>query len=77
MAATGNNVLLQVFDGLRANLLRVAMLSRHSDLREGDVIWKEHRDMAAALKAHDWMAALELLECHLPLMPQLVPALST
>jgi DNA-binding GntR family transcriptional regulator len=74
IAASGNAVLLQVFQNLRANLTRVAMLSFRlglPKLREGAM----HRAIVKALKAHDEARAVELTEEHLRRMPRLVASL--
>lgn len=74
VAASGNKVLLQVFQNLRANLTRVAMLSFQlgvPKLREGAM----HRALVKALRAHDEAAAMEVTERHLSRMPRLVASL--
>lgn len=74
IAAAGNKVLLQVFQNLRANLTRVAMLSFKlgvPKLREGTM----HRALVDALKAHDEETAVTLTEQHLSRMPRLVATL--
>lgn len=69
--AAGNSVLLQVFDGLEANLTRVAMLSLQSGLGKTELIEREHRDLVRALAMPDEALALTILECHLRPLPQL------
>lgn len=74
IAAAGNKVLLQVFQNLRANLTRVAMLSFRlgvPKLREGAM----HRALVDALQAYDEQAAVTLTEQHLSRMPRLVASL--
>lgn len=75
VAASGNTVLLQVFDGLQANLTRVAMLSLQLGVGSNDVIEHEHRELIAALEAHDEERALAVLDSHLRLMPRLMASL--
>lgn len=75
VAASGNKVLLQVFENLRANLTRVAMLSFRLGVRrtsEGG----QHRRLVEALEAHDVDLALERVDIHLSRMPRLVASLS-
>lgn len=75
IAAAGNKVLLQVFQNLRANLTRVAMLSFRlgvPKLREG----ASHRAIVEALNAHDEETALRITEEHLSRMPRLIASLS-
>lgn len=74
IAAAGNRVLAQVFENLRANLTRVAMLSFQLGLQrttEGG----QHRALVEALEAHDEAAAVKLVDLHLRRMPRLVAAL--
>ncbi|MFP7570436.1 GntR family transcriptional regulator [Marivita sp. S2033] len=71
----GNAVLNQVFENLRANLTRVAMLSFQLGVpkqREGTM----HRALADALAAHDESRALEITKEHLGSMPRVVAALA-
>ncbi|OYX43965.1 MAG: GntR family transcriptional regulator [Rhodobacterales bacterium 32-67-9] len=75
VAGSGNTVLLQVFDGLQANLTRVAMLSLQRGVGRNDVIEHEHRALIAALETHDESHALEVLDRHLKLMPRLMASL--
>ncbi|MCB1384762.1 MAG: GntR family transcriptional regulator [Nitratireductor sp.] len=75
VAGAGNTVLLQVFDGLQANLTRVAMLSLRQGVGRNEVIEHEHRALIAALEAHDEAHALSVLDRHLKLMPRLMAAL--
>ncbi|MBU2961339.1 GntR family transcriptional regulator [Citreicella sp. C3M06] len=75
VAAAGNTVLVQVFDGLQAPLARVAMLSLQQGVGKTDIIEDEHRQMIAALSAHDEAAIVDLVKRHLDLMPRLVSAL--
>ena len=75
VAASGNKVLLQVFENLRANLTRVAMLSFRLGVQrtsEGS----QHRRLVEALEAHDVDLALERVDIHLSRMPRLVASLS-
>ena len=75
VAASGNKVLLQVFKNLRANLMRVAMLSFRLGVQrtsEGG----QHRRLIEALEAHDVDLALERVDIHLSRMPRLVASLS-
>lgn len=75
VAAVGNAVLSQVFENLRANLLRVAMLSFQMGVpktREGAM----HRALVEALKAHDEARALEVTRQHLSGLPRLVASLT-
>ncbi|MGB3554535.1 MAG: GntR family transcriptional regulator [Jannaschia sp.] len=65
VAASGNDVLLQVFDNLEANLTRVAMLSLQLGVGDTDVIAREHAELIRALIAHDKAGALAVLERHL------------
>jgi DNA-binding GntR family transcriptional regulator len=71
----GNAVLCQVFENLRANLTRVAMLSFQlgvPKMREGTM----HRTLAKALAAHDEAKALAVTNEHLSSMPRVVASLS-
>ncbi|SNR67670.1 GntR family transcriptional regulator [Puniceibacterium sediminis] len=77
VAASGNTVLVQVFDNLQANLTRVAMLSLKLGVGQNDVIVKEHRELIAALIAHDEDRALSILDRHLVGMPRLKSYLPT
>ncbi|WP_282608469.1 GntR family transcriptional regulator [Pelagibius sp. Alg239-R121] len=75
VAAAGNAVLCQVFENLRANLTRVAMLSFQLGVprvREGT----SHRSIAEALAAYDEAKALSLTQEHLSSMPRVVASLS-
>ncbi len=75
VAAAGNAVLCQVFENLRANLTRVAMLSFQLGVpktQEGTM----HRTIAEALAAHDETKALLLTKEHLSSMPRVVAALT-
>lgn len=75
VAAAGNAVLSQVFENLRANLTRVAMLSFRlgvSKMREG----KMHRTLAEALAEYDETKALAVTKEHLSSMPNVVATLS-
>ncbi len=74
VAAAGNAVLSQVFENLRANLTRVAMLSFGvgvDKVHEGTM----HRALAAALADYDEARALEVTSEHLSRMPRLVASL--
>ena len=71
VAAAGNTVLVQVFDNLQANLMRMSMLSLQSGLGKTARIEAEHRDLITALQTHDEAAALALLDRHLQPLPQL------
>lgn len=73
--ASGNVVLLQVFDSLEANLTRISMLSLQLGLGKTDKIEKEHRALIEALRRHDEAAALALLEQHLQPLPRKSEAL--
>lgn len=75
VAAAGNTVLVQVFDGLQAPLARVAMLSLQQGVGKTDIIEDEHRQMIDALTAHDEPRIVDLVQRHLDLMPRLVSAL--
>ena len=71
----GNTVLCQVFENLRANLTRVAMLSFQlgvPKMREGTM----HRTLAEALAIGDEAKALAVTNEHLGSMPRVVAALS-
>ena len=75
VAASGNKVLLQVFENLRANLTRVAMLSFRLGVRrtsEGG----QHRGLVEALEAHDVDLALQRVDILLSRMPRLLASLS-
>ena len=74
VAASGNKVLLQVFESLRANLTRVAMLSFKVGV-ERSTEGRQHRAILDALENHDTATALELVETHLGRMPRLVASL--
>lgn len=74
VAAAGNAVLSQVFENLRANLTRVAMLSFEVGVdkaREG----RMHRALVDALAARDEVRALDVTAQHLSGMPRLASAL--
>ncbi len=75
VAAAGNTVLVQVFDGLQAPLARVAMLSLQQGVGKTDIIESEHRQMIDALAAHDEPRVVDLVQRHLDLMPRLMSAL--
>lgn len=75
VSAAGNTVLVNVFDGLQAPLSRVAMLSLQQGFGKTEIIESEHREMIAALSAHDEARAVELVRRHLDLMPRLMTAL--
>ncbi len=77
VAAAGNRVLVDVFDGLQAPLSRVAMVSLQQGFGKTEVIEEEHREMIAALSVHDEARALAVVERHLALMPRLQSALSS
>ena len=77
VAAAGNRVLVDVFDGLQAPLSRVAMVSLQQGFGKTEVIEDEHREMIAALSVHDEARALAVVERHLALMPRLQSALSS
>ena len=75
VAAAGNTVLSQVFENLRANLTRVAMLSFQlgvPKMQEGTM----HRALADALAAFDEAKALAVTNEHLGSMPRVVASLS-
>lgn len=75
VAAAGNAVLCQVFENLRANLTRVAMLSFQMGVRkerEGLM----HRSLAEALANHDETKALAITTEHLSRMPRVVASLT-
>lgn len=75
VATAGNAVLCQVFENLRANLTRVAMLSFQLGVakeREGTM----HRSLAEALAARDEEKALAVTREHLGKMPRVVASLS-
>lgn len=76
VAAAGNAMLVQVFDGLQAPLARVAMLSLQRGVGKTSIIEIEHREMIDALSAHDEERAIAVIRRHLDLMPRLTPALS-
>lgn len=75
VAAAGNTVLVQVFDGLQASLARVATLSLQQGVGKTGVIEAEHREMIDALSLHDETRALTVIRRHLDLMPRLISAL--
>ncbi len=75
VAAAGNTVLTQVFDGLQAPLSRVAMLSLQQGVGKTEIIEDEHRQMIEALRNHDAPRAIALIQKHLGLMPRLLSAL--
>ncbi|WP_146589369.1 GntR family transcriptional regulator [Puniceibacterium confluentis] len=75
VAASGNSVLVQVFDNLQANLTRVAMMSLKLGIGQNDVIVREHRALVAALRDHDEDRAQSILDRHLIGMPQLKASL--
>lgn len=75
VAASGNTVLVQVFDNLQANLTRVAMLSLQLGVGKTEVIEREHRELIEAVTAHDEARALDVLERHLQPMPRLMASL--
>ena len=77
VAAAGNRVLVDVFDGLQAPLSRVAMVSLQQGFGKTEVIEEEHREMIAALSVHDEARALAVVERHLALMPRLQSVLSS
>ena len=75
IATAGNAVLCQVFENLRANLTRVAMLSFQLGVRkarEGAM----HRALAEALAIHDEAKALAVTAEHLDTMPRVVASLT-
>ena len=75
VAAARNAVLCQVFENLRANLTRVAMLSFQLGVRktrEGTM----HRTLVEALAAHDEATALAVTTEHLGSMPRVVSSLT-
>ncbi len=74
IAAAGNQVLIQVFGNLRANLMRAAMVSFQMGVVRSTESG-QHRALVAALQAHDTAAALEVVERHLSRMPRLVSAM--
>ncbi|NIY98615.1 FCD domain-containing protein, partial [Salipiger sp. HF18] len=76
VAAAGNTVLVQVFDGLQAPLSRAAMLSLRQGVGKTEIIEVEHREMVAALSVHDEERAVEVIRRHLALMPRLTRALT-
>ena len=65
VAASGNGVLVQVFDNLEANVTRVAMLSLRLGVGDTATIAREHSELIDALAAHDGPRALDLIERHL------------
>lgn len=75
VATAGNIVLCQVFENLRANLTRVAMLSFQlgvPKMQEGTM----HRSLAEALAEYDEAKALAVTIEHLGSMPRVVASLS-
>jgi DNA-binding GntR family transcriptional regulator len=74
--AARNQVLMQVFDNLRANLNRVAMLSFKLGVSRTTEA-EQHRALVAALARHDEAAALGVLDLHLRRMPRIVSSLQT
>ena len=75
IATAGNAVLCQVFENLRANLTRVAMLSFKLGVRkarEGDM----HRTLAEALAIHDEAKALAVTAEHLDTKSRVVASLT-
>lgn len=75
VAASGNKVLLQVFENLRANLMRASMVSFQMGVQratEGG----QHRSIVEALDAHDEDLAVELVRRHLGRMPRHVTSLT-
>lgn len=75
VAAAGNAVLVQVFDGLQAALSRVAMLSLQQGVGKTAIIESEHREMIDTLRRHDEESAVNVIRRHLNLMPRLISSL--
>lgn len=72
----GNQVLVQVFDNLRANLNRVAMLSFKLGVPRAAEA-EQHRALVAALTRHDEAEAISVLDLHLRRMPRIVSSLQS
>lgn len=75
IAAMQNQVLLDLFDSLHTRLLRVAISALQADPGRSGTIQAEHRQLIAALDAHDQDRALDILHAHLQPQAQIMTQL--
>jgi DNA-binding GntR family transcriptional regulator len=65
VAASGNRILIELFDRLHSRIIRVALSALQADPSRTRVICSEHRGLVAKLDAGDTEGALTLLYAHL------------
>jgi DNA-binding GntR family transcriptional regulator len=73
--AAGNTVLTELYDTLRSRQQRVAVRALEARPERLSIIDAEHRQLVAAIDAHDQAAALRLLNEHLRPVSEVVSAL--
>lgn len=72
----GNAVLGQMYDSLRPRQVRLAVRTITQGPERLPIIEREHRELEAALNAHDGPLATAILNVHLQEVPALVQAFS-
>lgn len=65
VAASGNQVLIDMYAGLATRQRRVALISLKIEPKRPALIHDQHEALVAVLDAHDEAAALKVLEVHL------------
>lgn len=70
----GNEVLAEMYDALRPRQVRLAVRTVTTAPERLDTISREHRELVAALDAHDADRAVSVLATHLREVPELVRA---
>ncbi|HEY3712021.1 MAG TPA: GntR family transcriptional regulator [Amycolatopsis sp.] len=73
--AAGNSVLTELYDTLRSRQQRVAVRALEARPERLSIIDAEHRQLVAAIDAHEPATALRLLNEHLHPVPEVVSAL--
>ncbi len=72
----GNAVLAQMYDSLRPRQVRLAVRTITQGPERFPTIEREHRELEAALNAHDASLSTRILNVHLQEVPELVRAFS-
>jgi DNA-binding GntR family transcriptional regulator len=72
VAASGNGVIIALYDSLQARQTRVAMTSVRIEPSRQRIIMDEHEDLVAALAAHDAAGAVAVLTAHLRPIPEIL-----
>lgn len=76
IAATENQVMLDLFDSLHSRIIRVALSALRADPDRTTLIYAEHRGLVEALDSNDEVLAMGLLSAHLQPQSQVMAQLA-